>query len=120
MLQLLLKLNLLGSFESHSLAAKTKSCQCTKTLASMNHTLSLQDILKFIRHLGFYHIISKKQNFRLCIISKKKDSLNSDDLYLETYNHWDYSRSNCFYVAAFFCVKACCLSLTHEVQNTKI
>lgn len=30
MLQFLLKLNLLGSFESHNLAAKTKSCQCTK------------------------------------------------------------------------------------------
>lgn len=84
MLQSLLQLNLLGSFESHNLAVKTKSCQCTKTLASMNHMLSLQDILKLIRHLGFYHIISKKQKFRPCIVSKKEDSLNSDDLYLET------------------------------------
>lgn len=82
--QSLLKLNLLGSFESHSLAGKTKSCQCTKTLASMNHMLPLQDTLKLIRHLGFYYIISKKQKFRLCIVSKKEDSLNSDDLYLET------------------------------------
>lgn len=46
--------------------------------------LSLQEILKLIRNLGFYYIISKKQKFRLCIISKKEDSLNSDDLYLET------------------------------------
>lgn len=39
--QFLLKWNLLGSFESHILATKAKSCRCTKALASISHMLSL-------------------------------------------------------------------------------